>query len=201
MTINDLDNKSIRDYTDIVPIPTKYNGYTFRSRLEARWAVFFDIIGVKYEYEKQVYNLPSGMYLPDFYLPDITARRTIRKGVWLEIKPTEPTDEEGLKCNELAGITQIPYYIFVGEPGEFGEESGYEYSVNDWESFCNSRLSYGWMDNEMRFCKCYNCGHVKIEYNEGNYMHCPICGKECRDNHPLIIKGYIESQTKKFVEV
>ena len=28
----------------IKPIETKYNGYRFRSRLEARWAVFFDMI-------------------------------------------------------------------------------------------------------------------------------------------------------------
>lgn len=44
-----------------------YNGYRFRSRLEARWAVFFDALGVKYEYEPEGYKLPNGMcYLPDF---------------------------------------------------------------------------------------------------------------------------------------
>ena len=52
---------------DIKPIETYYNGYRFRSRLEARWAVFFDALGVKYEYEPEGFKLPSGrMYLPDF---------------------------------------------------------------------------------------------------------------------------------------
>ena len=32
------------------PIQTEYNGYLFRSRLEARWAVFFDACGVDYNY-------------------------------------------------------------------------------------------------------------------------------------------------------
>ena len=55
---------------DIKPIETIYNGYRFRSRLEARWAVFFDSVGIPYEYETEGYVLSDGtMYLPDFYLP------------------------------------------------------------------------------------------------------------------------------------
>lgn len=51
----------------IKAIETQYNGYRFRSRLEARWAVFFDTFGAKYRYEDQGYQLPDGTrYLPDF---------------------------------------------------------------------------------------------------------------------------------------
>ena len=32
-------------------IPTLYNGIQFRSRLEAKWAAFFDLLGWEYEYE------------------------------------------------------------------------------------------------------------------------------------------------------
>ena len=35
--------------TTIKPIETVYNGYRFRSRLEARWAVFFDALGITYK--------------------------------------------------------------------------------------------------------------------------------------------------------
>ena len=53
----------------IKAIQTEYRGYLFRSRLEARWAVFFDACGVEYEYEPEGYDLGSGlMYLPDFLL-------------------------------------------------------------------------------------------------------------------------------------
>ena len=61
-------------------IETIYNGYRFRSRLEARWAVFFDVLGIKYQYELEGYetkitgedgNIEKTIrYLPDFYLPD-----------------------------------------------------------------------------------------------------------------------------------
>ena len=52
---------------DIKPVETIYNGYRFRSRLEARWAVFFDSLGVDYEYEPEGYELGNGeRYLPDF---------------------------------------------------------------------------------------------------------------------------------------
>ena len=55
----------------IKPIETIYNGYRFRSRLEARWAVFFDSIGIRYEYEPEGFVGCYGeYYLPDFYLPD-----------------------------------------------------------------------------------------------------------------------------------
>lgn len=55
---------------EIKAIETYYKGHRFRSRLEARWAVFFDAAGIEYEYEPEGYRLEDGtLYLPDFYLP------------------------------------------------------------------------------------------------------------------------------------
>lgn len=51
-------------------IQTEYAGHLFRSRLEARWAVFFDHAGIKWQYELQGYECKGHRYLPDFYLPD-----------------------------------------------------------------------------------------------------------------------------------
>ena len=54
---------------EIKAIPTEYKGYLFRSRLEARWAVFFDAMGIEWEYEPEGLVLSDGSwYLPDFYL-------------------------------------------------------------------------------------------------------------------------------------
>jgi len=51
-------------------IETRYQGCLFRSRLEARWAVFFDALDIPWEYEKEGYDLgEAGWYLPDFWLP------------------------------------------------------------------------------------------------------------------------------------
>ncbi len=65
--------------TTIKAIETRYKGYRFRSRLEARWAVFFDALSIKWEYEKEGYDLgAAGWYLPDFWLPE--------SNTWVEIK-------------------------------------------------------------------------------------------------------------------
>ncbi len=62
---------------EIKAIETEYNGYRFRSRLEARWAVFFDAAGIDYQYEPEGFELgiacygDSDKYLPDFYLPGL----------------------------------------------------------------------------------------------------------------------------------
>lgn len=66
--------------TDIKPIETVYNGYRFRSRLEARWAVFFDALGIEYEYEPEGYKFSDGQcYLPDFYLSNLNTFVEIKR--------------------------------------------------------------------------------------------------------------------------
>lgn len=56
---------------DIKAIETEYAGCRFRSRLEARWAVFFDRLGIPWHYEEEGYELPSGRYLPDFRIEQV----------------------------------------------------------------------------------------------------------------------------------
>ena len=41
----------------IKAIETEYYGHRFRSRIEARWAVFFNAIGLKYEYEIEGFQM------------------------------------------------------------------------------------------------------------------------------------------------
>lgn len=50
-----------------IPIETCWRGYRFRSRVEARWAVFFETLGLPWEYEPEGFELSEGSrYLPDF---------------------------------------------------------------------------------------------------------------------------------------
>lgn len=89
-------------------IETVYNGYRFRSRLEARWAVFFDTLGVKYEYEKEGYELDGVRYLPDFWIPEWEC--------FVEIKADEASDEEWLKCFKLWEATGNVVMLIRGNP-------------------------------------------------------------------------------------
>lgn len=66
------------------PIQTRYGNCYFRSRLEARWAAFFDSINIHWNYEHEGYELDDGtQYLPDFFLPLFCSGR----GVYVEVKP------------------------------------------------------------------------------------------------------------------
>lgn len=67
-------------------IITFYKGRRYRSRLEAKWASFFDLMGWRYEYEP--YDLPG--WIPDFLL--LGHQRTL-----VEVKPYTTLDEFDIK--------------------------------------------------------------------------------------------------------
>lgn len=67
-------------------IETQWKGYRFRSRLEARWAVFFEALRLDWEYEPEGFETRAGWYLPDFYIRDMDT--------WVEIKPTRALSED-----------------------------------------------------------------------------------------------------------
>lgn len=91
----------------IKAIETAYKGHRFRSRLEARWAVFFDEIRLEWWYEPEGYILNAGWYLPDFFLPALQ--------IHVEVKPTDSADItkpwEFMRC---VG----PILIVAGPPAE-----------------------------------------------------------------------------------
>ncbi len=94
---------------NIKAIETKYKGYRFRSRLEARWAVFFDSLNIKWEYEKEGYHFDDGTnYLCDFWLSTVK--------MWAEVKGEEFTIEEIQKAQNLANESGFPVLMLVGVP-------------------------------------------------------------------------------------
>jgi hypothetical protein len=100
----------------IKPIETRYKGYRFRSRLEARWAVWLDTLTLPWEYERQGYQLPSGPYLPDFWIP-LPREDYPGSGFWIEIKPLAPTERELDLLLELTMFTGHHGYLFSGNVG------------------------------------------------------------------------------------
>lgn len=93
----------------IRPIETSYRGYRFRSRLEARWAIYFDALNLKWEYEKEGFILGKRKYLPDFWLNDVK--------MWGEVKPERPFDNATVKLlYKLAKATKRPVLMLGGTP-------------------------------------------------------------------------------------
>lgn len=85
-------------------IQTEYKGYLFRSRLEARWAVFFDACGVEWEYEPEGYHLGNGIcYLPDFLLHGVEGR--VSGDLYVEVKGNMTAeDTEKIRCFHENGM-------------------------------------------------------------------------------------------------
>lgn len=71
----------------MTPITTQYRGYHFRSRLEARWAVFFDTLRLSWEYEPEGFQCEDGTrYLPDFRIQYPGQSEDERDWHWFEVK-------------------------------------------------------------------------------------------------------------------
>ena len=105
------------------PIETEYKGYRFRSRLEARWAIFFDACGVDWEYEPEGYDLGDGLYyLPDFLLHGVDGRDG--GDLYVEVKG-QMTDLDALKINRFA--EQGGKVLVVGRLPE-GDDDAREFS-------------------------------------------------------------------------
>ena len=179
----------------IKAIDTDYKGYKFRSRLEARWAVFFDVLGIEWEYEKEGYELGAGeRYLPDFALSGIGLRDCGNKdGVWAEVKPRDQTS-----CGKLERLVEMSKkdgILLSGQPGDQWQYGGMGDGHYQYKYRAGSDV---WWDNCMYFMKCYTCGAVKIEFLEGNYMVCESCQGTCDDGHPSILKAIWEARSARF---
>lgn len=99
--------------TGLQAIPTTYKGFRCRSRLEARWLVFFDSMEIEYQYEPEGFQTGDGKrYLPDLYLPVVDA--------FAEIKPIgAQISGELLKCQEFVMAGMGKKILFLVGPPDF----------------------------------------------------------------------------------
>lgn len=153
----------------VTAIPTNYNGTRFRSRLEAKWAAFFDQCNWRWEYEPNDYD----GYIPDFCL-------YFRVPVLVEVKPLQwdesESDEEILQSVRIkvvhAGIRgevlALGSRIIPGAHEYLGmmmvvDEAG---EVSPWN------LAFGF--------HCLHCKQPSFA-DETNAWHCRVKG--CYDEH------------------
>jgi hypothetical protein len=130
----------------IAAIETNYAGCHFRSRLEARWAVFFDHSNIRWDYEPQGYILSTGRrYLPDFHLLDLDA--------FVEVKGSEAAlDKHMLRIagNELPGglivVGPIPR-VDINDWRDFA----WPY-MNNSSDFANDFIIFGMSSRKRRMC-------------------------------------------------
>ena len=154
----------------IKAIETYYKGHHFRSRLEARWAVFFDALNIEWSYEVEGFEWPprpagpdygfdsnpelfGGHYLPDFWLPSIET--------WFEVKGPEPDVEEWRILHEFSEIADGRLVIAVGDIPHSTDLCGYT-KEKPWAEGHLGLQTQG--DFNYAWCSCPWCGKFGIEY-------------------------------------
>lgn len=162
------------DYT-IAAIPTVYRGRRYRSRLEARWAAFFDILGWQHEYEPR----DLGKWSPDFA---VWGRRADFP-LLVEVKPITSWDRStARKMADACAGSELLYLLVGSQPeingaqcglGWLGREHLYEaiwteamlgidslgrpdINPNDCETFCGETVLWEMPET---------CRHFEFEYD------------------------------------
>lgn len=156
-------------------IETVYKEYKFRSRLEARWAVFFDTLGVKWEYETEGFQFADGTrYLPDFWLPDWK--------VWVEIKGDAPSETDAVKIKNLTLEGAAPVLVGVGLPGILPMELHYRILNQGSRHYYHTPCIPSFGEFRDRGGRIYvDIAHSGEEYN---YPDSQFWFKECSIDYP-----------------
>ncbi len=90
------------------PHQHKPDHHHFNSDLEAKWAIFFEAMGIEYEYEKEAFQLEGTSYLPSFWLPQVS--------MWAEVSPNKFSRAGEQKCQLLANATNKRCLLLEGPP-------------------------------------------------------------------------------------
>ena len=147
-------------------IETVYNGYRFRSRLEARWATLFDTLGIKYDYEPEGFVLSDGTYyLPDFYLPESRS--------WFEVKG----EMDEASAHKIDEFIKEGNHMTIGYPSFEFNSMDYWYEDGPFD-FAGSESSW--------LCKCVKCGKKYFAGQNGTWR-CPCCGAYDGDGHFVVL--------------
>ena len=179
--------------SDIKPIETRYAGCHFRSRLEARWAVFFDALEIRWEYEPEGFDLEAGPYLPDFRLRGLGGDGLGKAYVWFEVKPDDDIPDDP-RWDQLSH--DAPVLVAFGMPpanrtiDDCPRQNGW---IELWDQG-------GW-DGCRYFCTCPICGSIGIAFSGlGNRVCAHGDDREDRysSGDPRILDAYRAARSARF---
>ena len=164
--------------------PTEYKGTLYRSKLEAKWAAYFDMCDAQFEYEPQAFELGNGVrYLPDFVVKNVYSvhggcgsqtleNSTKYREFWFECKGVmSDYDAEKIKrfrdnitiWNEFGGF-DCPFYVLDKTP--------YKMFCDDEDCGCDS-FEFGPIDGDDDYgfliAKPVGCKGLGLFGTDSNY--------------------------------
>ena len=207
-------------------ISTRFHGYNFRSRLEARWAVVFETLGLDWQYEPEGFQAPTGeRWLPDFRL-NFQGTQT-----WVEIKPprkveisagsweyTFPAAEMNLLSRMAAGMPREDKIWGIAsnipDPVEL-KKTPYIYDGSTIIIDCGQdEAEEQGCDYDHWLCVCPSCREVGLEYNgrsarikcgcsskrkaAAGFHNASHDDKNYTADHPDLLAAYAAARGKRF---
>lgn len=159
-------------------IPTTYRGVTYRSRLEARWAAFFDEIEWPHTYEP----FDADGYIPDFMISG-------DRPLLIEVKPAatyrEYQDMTSYIWDKLIGYWSHDVLVLglsplpaLGSKQQWRDVCGL---LGEYQQLGDDEL-FSWEKGLGRWCRCIICGEVGIYHDDQSYRSRP-CGHQDGDAH------------------
>lgn len=120
--------------------------------------MYFDALALQWEYEPQGYDLPSGPYLPDFYL--------LQVDLFAEVKPIVLGSHELQLSIDLAEKTGSGVLLLVGTPTAKAYQAVQYGVVGYMTEYCLTNF-HGYVQSEGRFfsypgCDCAESSHTHI---------------------------------------
>ncbi len=167
-------------WNEIKAKPTNYKNILFRSRLEAKWAIFFDELGIKWKYEPKYDDVEYRgfliQYKPDFYLPD--------HDLWIEVKATSILHLSDGEIRKIVGWANdyLEILVLSGAPRIPREntKAHYLYTYNPKKKKVNRPVASMW------WCECPKCG--RIDFRPCGSI--PVdCDKTCYADPPVNLFG------------
>jgi len=151
------------------PIPTEYNGTEYRSRLEARWALFLDEVGCFANYEPFAIEHNNLSYTPDFY---VMPHHFMSDGPYLiEIKPIQPNERYLKYLTDVHCPGKSDILVCVGQPS-FDQPNGYHISTIYSKEGNKTLISKGFCLIQCPECKRYTVnGHEDAKKGYG-FLSC-----------------------------
>ncbi len=183
-------------------IPTIYKGIEYRSRLEARWAVFFERIGLDAQYEPFEIENNGLTYTPDF----LAMNGFNGKNPIIEIKPREISQQYLDYLLKIRDPKKSVFLVFVGNPLvgniEIDDDLNIVGVVRDciWQPdgyYIHTVNSNGILNNVAAkgfwLNTCSVCGQMNINHRKVDYM--PTC---INCNGRIDIRKYKEENANEY---
>ena len=170
--INFIERTTSKQTATMTSNDVVYNGIIFKSRLAARWAVYFDVVGIKYEYAGKVIELPDRKVTPDFWLPQVEK--------YAYVKSNPFTDSEISSIDETVLNAECSVLMLVGAPNygaynarelDYPIDSDGDYVLQGpftVDYILNGYHGYLW--NESRFYSSVGCEFMPCETNKTEFL-------------------------------